>query len=160
VNALRVSTREKNDLAEALRRAIEDCRRQGSLEASLSITGDSREMHPVVRDEVYRITYEAIRNACRHSGGSHLEVGLTYSSDLAIRVSDNGVGIDAAFASDGREGHFGLQGMRERAARIGARLTVVSSAGTGTEIVLIVPGRVVFRQAATLFDRIRAHFTN
>jgi signal transduction histidine kinase/ligand-binding sensor domain-containing protein len=160
VNALRASTRERNDLAEAFRRAIEDCRRQGSVQASLSVSGDAKEMHPVVRDEVYRIGYEAIRNACTHSGGSRLEVELTYARDLIVRVSDNGVGIDPAFASDGREGHFGLQGMRERAARIGATLTVVPSAASGTEIRVTVPGRVIFSEpAASLFDRMRAHFT-
>jgi signal transduction histidine kinase len=152
---------EKNDLAEAFRRAIEDCRRQGSQEASLAVTGASREMHPVVRDEVYRIGYEAIRNASTHSGGSRLEVGLTYARDLIVRVSDNGVGIDPAFASAGRDGHFGLQGMRERAARIGATLNVESSAGSGTEIKLTVPGRVVFHgQAESLFTRLRTLFTS
>jgi signal transduction histidine kinase len=161
VNALRVSTMEKNDLAEAFRRAIEDCGRRGSQEASLSVTGASREMHPIVRDEVYRIGYEAIRNACTHSGGSRLDVGLTYARDLMVRVSDNGVGIDRAFASGGREGHFGLQGMRERATRIGATLTVDSSAGSGTEITLTVPGRVVYHEpSVSLFDRLRARLTS
>ena len=161
VNALRASTQETNDLAEALDHAIENCRRQGSLQASLSVAGEGREMHPVVRDEVYRIGYEAIRNACTHSGGSRLEVGLTYGHDLIVRVSDNGVGIDPAFASAGREGHFGLQGMRERAARIGATLTVMSSASSGTEIKVVVPGRVIFRgQAAGLFAKMRARFTS
>jgi signal transduction histidine kinase len=160
VIALRDSTRETNDLAQALDRAMEDCRRQGSLQASLSLSGRSREMHPVVRDEVYRIAYEAIRNACAHSGGTRLDVALTYADDLTIRVSDNGAGIDSAVAADGREGHFGLQGMRERAARIGARLTVVSSANSGTEIKVIVPGRVIFRrQAAGLFARVKARLT-
>ena len=77
-----------------------------------------------------------------------------------VRVSDNGAGIDPAVASGGRDGHFGLQGMRERAARIGATLTVESSAGSGTEITLIVPGRVVFHeQAGGLFARLRARLT-
>ena len=96
VNALRASTMETNDLAEAFRRAIEDCRRQGALDGSLSVTGESSEMHPMVRDEVYRIGYEAIRNACTHSGGSRLEVELAYARDLIVRVADNGVGIDPA----------------------------------------------------------------
>jgi signal transduction histidine kinase/ligand-binding sensor domain-containing protein len=161
VQALRGSTVEKNDLAEAFHRAIEDCRRQGSLEASLSVTGDSRQMHPVVRDEVYRIGYEAIRNACTHSGGSRLAVELRYARDLIVRISDNGVGMDPAVASGGREGHFGLQGMRERAERIGAKLTVVSSASSGTEIAIIVPGRAIFHEPpASLFDRMRARLTN
>lgn len=155
VNALRASTLEKNDLAEAFRRAIEDCGRQGTCEASLSVTGVSKEMHPMVRDEIYRIGYEAIRNACTHSGGNRLEVGLTYARDLILRISDNGVGMDPAVASGGRAGHFGLQGMRERAGRIGATLNVESSAASGTEIRLLVPGRVVFHEpAVSLFARL------
>jgi signal transduction histidine kinase len=157
VNALRASTLEKNDLAEAFRRAIEDCGRRGSCEASLSVTGASREMHPMVRDEVYRIGYEAIRNACTHSRGDRLEVALTYARDLILRVSDNGAGIDPEVARGGREGHFGLQGMRERAGRIGATLSVESSAGAGTEIKLLVPGRVVYHEqaAVSLFARLK-----
>jgi len=63
-----------------------------------------------------------------------------------MRVSDNGVGIDPAVAEKGKAGHFGLQGMRERAARIEGKLTIVSSATSGTEITVIVPGRIVFRK--------------
>ena len=83
-------------------------------------------------------------------------IELTYARDLTLRVSDNGVGIDPAVARGGREGHFGLQGMRERASRIGATLSVDSSAGSGTEIKLLVPGRVVFHeQTASLFTRLK-----
>ena len=161
VTALRVSTRETNDLAQAFRRAIDDCQRQGALQPTLSVTGEPREMHPLVRDEVYRIAYEAIRNACTHAGGHRLEVGLTYARDLTVRVSDDGVGINPEVAAGGREGHFGLQGMRERAGRIGAKLAVVSSPGSGTEITLVVPGHVIFRrQAAGLLDNVRARFRN
>ena len=161
VNLLRATTTEQNDLADAFRRAIEDCQRQGSIQASLSVTGGAREMHPVVRDEIYRIGYEAIRNACMHSGGSRLEVEVRYARDLTVRIVDDGVGIEPAIADVGKDGHFGLQGMRERAPGIGAKLTVVSSPGCGTEIVVVVPGRVIFRkQAATPLDRMRAMFTS
>jgi signal transduction histidine kinase len=102
-------------------------------------------MHPIVRDEVYRIGYEAIRNACTHSGASRLEVELMYARDLALRVIDNGTGIDPAIANRGKDGHFGLQGMRERAARIGGKLTLASSSNLGTEIRLIVPGAIIFK---------------
>ena len=151
VNALRETTTEQNDLADALRRAINDCRRRDSPEATLSVTGEPRETDPVVRDEVYRMGYEAIRNACIHSGGSRLEVELHYAQALTMRVADNGVGMDPAVADRGKDGHFGLQGMRERAARIGATLRVASSADTGTEIVVTVPGRVIFRQQSRSF---------
>jgi signal transduction histidine kinase len=160
VKTLRTSTTQRNDLAQAFQRAIEDCKRTGSMQTSLSVMGDAKEMHPIVRDEVYRIGYEAIRNACTHSRGSRLEVGLSYAQDLTVRVADNGVGIDPVIVDDGKEGHFGLQGLRERAARIGATLTLVSSEGAGTDIVLTVPGRVVFRPTATtLFEKVRAIVT-
>jgi len=91
------------------------------------VVGDAERMHPIVRDEIYRIGYEAIRNACVHSSASKLEVELTYGQDLALRVADNGVGIDSEVADRGKDGHFGLQGMRERVVRIGGKLTIVSS---------------------------------
>jgi signal transduction histidine kinase len=80
----------------------------------------TREMHPVVRDEIYRIGYEAIRNASTHSSGTRLDVSLTYGRDLTLRVADDGVGMESAMAERGKEGHFGLRGMRERATRVGA----------------------------------------
>jgi signal transduction histidine kinase len=90
----------------------------------VTVVGDATEMHPIVRDETYRIGFEAIRNACMHSGASQLEVEFRYAHDLTLRVSDNGVGIDPVIADRGKNGHFGLQGMRERAARIGGKLTL------------------------------------
>jgi len=61
-----------------------------------------------------------------------------------VRVKDNGVGIDPTIVDHGKDGHFGLPGMRERAARIGAKLTFISSASSGTDVNLIVPGKIIF----------------
>jgi signal transduction histidine kinase/ligand-binding sensor domain-containing protein len=146
LNSLRSATTHTNDLAEAFQRATEECRMQSPIEVSFSVVGDAKEMHPVVRDEVYRIGYEAIRNACMHSGAGRLEVALSYAEDLTLRVSDNGTGIDPAIADRGKEGHFGLQGMRERATRIGGKLTLRSSSSSGTEIRLMIPGSIIFRK--------------
>lgn len=157
LHSLRTSITERNDLAAAFRRALDDCRRETSVETDFSVVGNMRDMHPVVRDEVYRIGYEAIRNACTHSAGSHVGVLLSYADYLSVRVRDNGVGIDSRIAETGKDGHYGLQGMRERAARIGARLSVVSSPNSGTEIKLVVPGRIVFRKPRlTPLDKVRA----
>jgi signal transduction histidine kinase len=144
LNSLRTTTTQTNDLAEALRRVTEESLIPSSMAVTFSIVGDAKEMHPIVRDEIYRIGYEAIRNACMHSRGGRLEVELRYANDLALRVSDNGTGIDLAIANGGKDGHFGLEGMRERAGRIGGKLTVVSSSSSGTEIKLVVPGGIVF----------------
>jgi signal transduction histidine kinase len=115
------------------------------MEVSLQVAGQAREMHPVVRDEVYRIGYEAVRNACVHSQATELRVELSYGQDLCLRISDNGAGIPADILQRGKPGHFGLQGMRERAARIMGKLSVESSAGPGTAITLTVPGGIIYR---------------
>ena len=146
LNSLRTSTTQRNDLAEAFRRAADECRMQSPMEVAFSLAGDVREMHPVVRDEVYRIGYEAIRNAYMHSRARRLEVELKYGHDLLVLVKDNGVGIDPTVVEAGRNGHFGLQGMRERAARIGGKFTIATSANSGTAITVVVPGGIVFRR--------------
>jgi len=160
LHSLRSSTTEKNDLAEAFRRAIDECRGQSSAEISFSVTGDSREMHPVVRDEIYRIGYEAIRNACAHSRAKSIEMTLRYTHDLTLSVSDNGAGIDPSIVDESKEGHFGLRGMRERAERIGSKYTLRSSPDSGTLITLVVPGHVAFRAVdQSRSGRIRSFFS-
>jgi signal transduction histidine kinase len=157
LNSLRTSTIETNDLAAALRRATEECLGNNSMDVEFSVTGDWRDMHPIARDEIYRIGYEAIHNACEHSSASNLEISINYGRDLMLRVKDNGAGIEEAVITDGKAEHFGLRGMRERARRIESKLTLVSSPGTGTELTLIVPGAVVFRTgSATPFERIKS----
>jgi signal transduction histidine kinase len=146
LNSLRTTTTQTNDLAEALQRVTEDGEMPSSMAVTFSVIGDAKEMHPIVRDEIYRIGYEAIRNARTHSGARQLEVELRYADNLALRVADNGTGIDPAIADQGKDEHFGLQGMRERAARIGGNLTIGSSSSFGTEIRLVVPGGMIFRK--------------
>jgi signal transduction histidine kinase/ligand-binding sensor domain-containing protein len=160
LNSLRTSTTQGNDLAKALERAARECSANSGMEFALRVDGVAREMHPIVRDEVYRVAYEAIRNACSHSGGSRLEVDLSYGRDLILRVRDNGKGIHPAIAAAGKDGHFGLKGMHERALRVGGSLTLSSSAFSGTEVELSVPSTLVFspRRAArtTPMNRLRA----
>jgi signal transduction histidine kinase len=139
LNSLRTSTTELNDLADAFQRALDECRIHSSMEVSLQVSGQIQEMHPIVRDEVYRIGYEAIRNACVHSRATQLSVELSFAQDVSLRISDNGAGIDPDILHRGKPAHFGLQGMRERTARIMGKLSVESSAGSGTEITLTVP---------------------
>jgi len=149
LNSLRTSTTETNDLAEALRRAADESRARTDAEISVTTSGESRQLHPMVRDEIYRIGYEAIRNACLHSRGDCVAVTLEYGRDLTLSVRDNGVGFDAGVAEQGKAGHFGLPGMKERAARIGGTLTLVSGRGSGTAVTLVVPGRVAYRKVRT-----------
>jgi signal transduction histidine kinase/ligand-binding sensor domain-containing protein len=146
LNSLRTSTTETNGLAEALKRATEDCSIPCSIALDFVVIGEASEMHPIIRDEIYRIGFEAIRNAAVHSCASVLEIELIYGHNLTLRVADNGAGIDLSVINQGKQGHFGLQGMRERAARIGATFTLTSSSGSGTEIRLVVPGAIIFQK--------------
>jgi signal transduction histidine kinase len=147
LNSLRTSTTEVNDLAESFRRALEECRIHSSMEVSLQVSGRIREMHPIVRDEVYRIGYEAIRNASVHSRATQLRVELAYAQELGLRIVDNGSGITPDILHRGKQGHFGLQNMQERAARIMGKFSVESSVGSGTVVTLTVPGGIIYRTA-------------
>jgi signal transduction histidine kinase/ligand-binding sensor domain-containing protein len=111
--------------------------------------GRARPLLPVVRDEIYRIAREATVNAFRHSGAATIEVEIEYAArQLRIVVRDDGQGIDSDVLRAGREGHWGLSGMRERAETIGARLQVWSRAGAGTEVELAVPSKIAFSDHA------------
>ncbi len=145
LSALRSSVMQRTDLAEAIEQAAEDCVPKNLMSFLLTVEGNARDIHPIVRDEVYRIAYEAMRNACSHSKGTRLQVKVSYAHDLVIRVVDNGIGIDKQLLTQGREGHFGIKGMRERAERIGATL-LLSSANSGTGVELRVPRNVAFRE--------------
>ncbi len=144
LNSLRTSATERNELAEAFRHAMDEGSSGSDLNRTLTVTGSPRELHPIVRDEVHRIGYEAIRNACAHSGAAALTVTIHHGHDLTLTIVDDGGGIGSTILERGREGHFGLLGMRERAERIGARLTLASEPGFGTRITLVVPGRLAY----------------
>ena len=144
LNSLRTSTVEVNDLAAAFEKAAVSPLKPESMTVSVTVKGTAQDLQPMVGDEIYRIGDEAMRNAWRHSGGTHVDLEIEYALDLTLRISDDGAGIDPSIMDGGREGRFGLRGMRERAARIGSTLTIASSPA-GTRITLVVPGRVVFR---------------
>jgi signal transduction histidine kinase len=102
-----------------------------------------------MRDEIYRITGEALRNAFRHSEAKRIEVQLGYSERrFDLRVRDDGKGIDPGLLSDDvLPGHYGLRGMRERAKEIGGTLTIWSAPGSGTELELSVPDTAAYLRA-------------
>ena len=142
IQGLRSSVVETNDLAVAIRTVGEELAAGANAAAfQVQVEGRPRDLHPILRDEVYRIAGEGIRNAFRHAEAKQIEVEIHYDERrLRVRVRDNGKGIDAKLLSqDAREGHFGLRGMRERAKLIGGKLTVWSEVEAGTELELSIP---------------------
>ena len=105
------------------------------------VEGESRDLHPILRDEVYRIASEATRNAFQHSGARRIDVEICYDDrQFRVRVLDNGKGIDPkVLDGGGREGHYGLPGMQERAKLAGGKLKVLSKPDAGTKVELTIP---------------------
>jgi streptogramin lyase/two-component sensor histidine kinase len=137
---LRSSTVTTNDLAQALTALGNELAAQDTAAFHLVVEGPPRDLHPIIRDELYRITREALRNAFSHARAQNIEVEITYAERLLrLRIRDDGVGIAQEFLGQGRPGHYGLPGMRERARQIGAKLSIWSGAGAGTEIELSIP---------------------
>jgi signal transduction histidine kinase len=150
LRGLRTVLCDPHDLARAFAQIPQDLAADEKIKYQLIVEGTPRSLRPLVRDEVYRIGREALANAFRHSQASVIETVLDYAQDrLRIVVRDNGRGIDPEVLRSGRDGHWGLSGMRERSEKIGARLKVLSAAGAGTEIDLTVPAGAAFQHAAT-----------
>jgi len=145
VRGLRSSNQTSRDLAEVFSGVSNEVPAVEDVNYRVIVDGRERPLNPVIRDEVYRIGHEAVINAFRHAEAKNIELQLEYASrGLRLLVRDDGRGIDEAVLQRGREGHWGLSGMRERAGRIGARFSVWSRGGAGTEIELSVPARVAF----------------
>jgi len=110
------------------------------------VEGKPRKLDPLLRDEIYRIAREALRNAFRHAKAQKIEAEITYGdSEFLLRVRDDGSGIAPQVANRGaRPGHWGLSGMRERAKSFGGKLEVWSEHGAGTEIELTVPASIAY----------------
>lgn len=146
VRGLRSDGSQSPDLEQAFSRVRQELSAGDRSAFRVVVEGRPRPMHPIIRDEVYRIGREAVVNAFRHSDAENIEVDVEYAGKhLCVTVSDDGRGIDPQVLESGRDGHWGLSGMRERAEMIGARLTVRSRVASGTEVKLLVPGHVAFQ---------------
>ncbi len=152
VQGLRDSTTQTNDLAKAISTLGEELAADATSHRPafrVAVEGQSRDLHPILRDEVYKIAAEALRNAFLHANARQVEVEIRYDDErFRLRVRDDGKGIDAAILSaQSREGHYGLPGMRERAALIGGKLTIWSEVDAGTEVELRLPADIAYVSA-------------
>jgi signal transduction histidine kinase len=156
VQGLRSSTVETNDLARAIgalgeelaggEELVGDESNSDRVESFVEVEGTPRDVHPILRDEIYRIAGEALRNAFRHAQARRIEVAIWYGErQFRLRVRDDGKGIDPeVLDAEGRSGHWGLAGMRERAELIGGQLEIWSQQGSGTQVELSIPASLAY----------------
>jgi len=145
ISDLRSTTVVGHDLASAVAALGDELASQDSATFGLTVEGTPRNVHPILRDEIYRIVREAVRNAFRHAQARRIEAEITYGEKLLrLRIRDDGKGIDPGIVEEGRGSHYGLPGMRERARQIGGQLNIWTGPGTGTEIELSIPGPLAY----------------
>jgi signal transduction histidine kinase/ligand-binding sensor domain-containing protein len=149
VRGIRAATVSFGELPKAFQEAVEEVAAGHAATFKTVVEGAVLELHPMIREESYCIGREAIVNALRHSEARHIEVEITYDPrEFRLRIRDDGHGIEPDILDKGgRAEHWGLQGMRERAGKIGAQLEVWSRPGSGTEVALMVPGTTAYRRS-------------
>jgi signal transduction histidine kinase len=137
IQALRASPLEDLGLSLALRNLAESTAARANLTLELLLPNRLEDLDPVIEQGVYRIAEQAVANVAQHAIATRMRVRLTRENGrLELHVSDDGCGFDPENVE--REGHYGLQGMRERAKMIGGDLKITSQPGRGTSIQLIV----------------------
>jgi NarL family two-component system sensor histidine kinase LiaS len=136
IGGMRPATLEGKGLAGALRGYVRGWSQRTEIPTEVHVRGE-REVPLQTEQAFFRVAQEALANVAKHSGAKKAEVDLIYTADtLTLRVSDDGQGFDPT--DDPGEG-FGLQSMRERAARLGGRVSVGSAPGEGTTITCVCP---------------------
>jgi signal transduction histidine kinase len=131
------------DLDTALRAMADDLpqmKRADAPECCVVVEGAARTLIPLVHDDVVQIAREAFRNAVLHARARLVRVEVVWAPErFTLRVRDDGVGLDDGTLAQGRIGHWGLQGMRERTRTVGGNLEIRSEAGKGTVVELRIP---------------------
>jgi signal transduction histidine kinase len=113
------------------------------------VTGKERALHSLIAEELYKLGSEALFNSFRHASATNIEAEIIFgANELGLNVRDDGTGVSQDILQHGGvDKHYGLPGMNERAEQIGARFSIFSRAGAGTEIEVRVPSKVAYRSA-------------
>ena len=143
VESLRDDVAEGKDLVSLIAKRAEELEIQQSMSFSIVENGPRQPLNSVAQAELYRIASEALANILQHTKSPSAEVVLTYgSSELLMKCCDKGAGLPPDVIKNGkRTGHWGLTGMRERAASVEGKLQIWSAPNQGTEIEVTVPAR-------------------
>lgn len=139
LKALRASPLEDLGLFQALRQLGRTTAERARLSVEVFLPEDELFCTSDVAQYLYRIAQEAVENVVHHAGARHLTINLSaHDNDVELIIQDDGVGFDPINSSP--NGHFGITGMKERAALMGGDLSIASHPGSGTTIRLIIKG--------------------
>jgi signal transduction histidine kinase/ligand-binding sensor domain-containing protein len=129
-------------LASAIAQAAKHITEAKPVKLKLKLDKSLSDLSPEVQYNLLRIASEAVNNSVKHSGAKTIEVALQSTVEtLQLSIRDDGAG----FSRDNgnvRPGHYGLIGMKERAAQIGAELNLASEPGRGTTVSVLLPSKV------------------
>jgi len=152
VHLLRGDSVTVEDLVQGLSDYAQERVQDGCVQFILVEHGDRRPLVPLVREEIFRMAREALSNAFDHSAAKTIKVSLHYDVyKFSLTVWDDGKGIPIDFLKEGRPGHWGLAGMRERARYVGGRLDIASDPTEGTMIRIRIPGHAAYPRSLKLF---------
>jgi signal transduction histidine kinase len=132
---LRPPVLEKSGLAGALQIRLDAVEGRGGMQTDLQVEG-AEKLSPSVQAELYHIALEALNNVLKHAKARHVRVVIRFlDTATCMEIEDDGVGFEPTVARGG----MGLEGMRERAQRIGAKLQIQSAPGQGTKVMIEAP---------------------
>lgn len=138
LHALRAHPIESQGLLPALRSLAEQTAGRDGVGVRVELPAQPPTLRPEVEQQLYRIAEEALANSARHSGAQQIDVSLTQTpSQLRLAVADDGAGFDVRRAE--HSGRYGLRGIRERAALLGATVEIDSRLQHGTTVRVVVP---------------------
>ena len=137
---LNADEREECDLPARLRAVAEQTIIGHDARVVVEVRGTPVSTPGLIAHHLSRIVQEATHNALRHGKAHSIIITLHFTADLLkLAIVDDGAGFDVAAAAGPDAGHFGVQGMRERARKIAGELTLASTPGEGTFILITVP---------------------
>ena len=133
-------------LSDAVTHTAERLLLPDKIELRVGVEGRQREIYPAIADQLLRIADEALFNVSRHAHARSVSITVVYGVEaLVLRIIDDGIGIaPAIIAKGGVAGHFGLVGMRERAAKIGGQLAITPGPASGTEVGVTVGADIAY----------------
>jgi signal transduction histidine kinase len=136
-----------NDAEETLRDIAARQLAGSNIAVNVDSLGECRPINPLVWDEMASIVAEVLFNIAQHSQASKALVMLQYNpGELKLVICDDGIGIDPVVAREGRRGHFGIPGMRERAGRVGAGFAITAGREGGTEVTITAQAAIVYHK--------------